>query len=537
MVAKSARITSLHKSALRFGSALLILFSFAAKLEAQTDSPSPVTNQESALKGAAWIIPIRGDIEQAIQVFVRRETRAALNAGAAFIVYEIDTFGGRVDTALEISSFIGSVKNAETIAWVHSGPDSMGVSWSAGALIALSCSSIYMASGTSIGAAAPVELGADGAAEPSGEKTVSAVRAQMAALAEKNEYPAAIALAMVDKDIELWELEIDGTTRMATAAEADRLEREIGNSVKRLSVVSSEGKLLSLTAGEAVRYGLARDVANDQESLLVKLGASSPALVRGIGFFDQLVAFLSSSAVQALFILVGIVALFLEINTPGFGIPGVIALVAFLFVFGINALLGAVGSLELILFLIGVGLLTVEIFVLPGFGVAGVSGFVAIGAALIFSMQDFVIPAAEWQWDLFGRNAITVVLAIFAAIIGIAVLAMFGPKLRMFNWLVLKTRLVGGAAGDAVITSSEDAPNDDSRGLFSDAGSGNAIPLGLIGRSGIAVSTLRPSGKAEIDGKVYVVDSDGVFIEAGQSVIVDRVRGNQVFVKAAAQRG
>ncbi|MDR3249146.1 MAG: nodulation protein NfeD, partial [Treponema sp.] len=171
--------------------------------------------------GKAWIIPIRGDIEPSITAFVRREGRKAQAQGAAYIIFEIDTFGGRVDSALQITSYITSLKNARTIAWVNSGEDSMGVSWSAGALIALACQDIYMAPGTSMGAAAPVTIGADGSAEGTGEKTVAAVRSQIAALAERNGHPVEMAKAMVDYDVELWEVLIDGQMTALTLQELE----------------------------------------------------------------------------------------------------------------------------------------------------------------------------------------------------------------------------------------------------------------------------------------------------------------------------
>ncbi len=135
--------------------------------------------------GVLFVIPVHGDIVPSLESFIRRHVSKAIDEGATVLVFDIDTFGGRVDTALQISSFIGSIKKAKTVAFIRSGPSSMGVSWSAGALIALSCSQIYMAPGTSIGAAAPVTIGADGSMQPAGEKVVSAVRTQMAALAEK----------------------------------------------------------------------------------------------------------------------------------------------------------------------------------------------------------------------------------------------------------------------------------------------------------------------------------------------------------------
>lgn len=487
--------------------------------------------------GKAFIVPIKGTIEPSIAAFVRRESNRALREDAAFIVYEIDTFGGRVDTALQISSFIGSIKKAKTVAWVRGGPDSMGVSWSAGALIALSCSTIYMAGGTSIGAAAPVTVGADGKPESAGEKTTSAVRSQMAALAEKNGHPASIALAMVDADVELWEVDVGGEIRASTSADLERLEKEHPGAAKKGPAISEKGKLLSLTAGEAERYRLSAGTVDDLPGLLSVLGASGDASELAPSAADAIVSFLTSGPVQTLLILLGLVALFLEINTPGFGIPGAVAIVAFLGVFGANALLGSVDSLELILFLAGLGLLAVEIFVLPGFGVAGVSGLVLIGASLVFSMQDFVIPDQPWKWELFGRNLLVVAIGLMAAVAGIAILALFGPRLRVFDRLTLKTA-IRGTAGGPDIPDTLAADPASANALLADVSEEDEMPLvSLVGKRGVAVSVLRPVGRADFEGRSYSVESNGDYIPAGTPVEVHRVRGNRIIVKTVASGG
>ena len=476
--------------------------------------------------GSVRIIPIRGDIEPSMTAFVRREVRKALAEDAAFIVFEIDTFGGRVDSALQITSFITSITKAQTIAWVHNSGESMGVSWSAGALIALACSRIYMAQGTSMGAAAPVTVGADGTADAAGEKTVAAVRSQMAALAERNGHPQGIALAMVDQDVELWEVSVNGEVKALTLTELERLEQEAGGGeepslrVERLSVISPPGKLLSLTAGEACRFGLARGFADDREALFAALGAAGTVTESIPSAADGVLSLLTSAPVQAVLIILGIVMLFLEIQTPGFGIPGVTAIIAFLMVFGSGALLGKVESLEIILFLLGVGLLSVEIFLLPGFGVTGISGLILIGISLIFSMQDFVIPRFEWEWGLLGRNAAVVGAGLLAAITGIAVIALLGPRIKIFDPLTLKTRITGTAAGpvppgDSLIGGEEEV-EDYGR---------------LTGKTGTAATTLRPSGKVEIEGRLYIAEGEGLFVEPGSPVTVVRVQGSRIVVR------
>jgi membrane-bound serine protease (ClpP class) len=486
----------------------------AGRLEAQTGVEKP----------RAWIIPIQGDIEPSLTAFVRREAGKALSQGAECLIFEIDTFGGRVDSALQITSFIMSVKNVRTIAWVNNSEASMGVSWSAGALIALSCAEIYMAPGTSMGAAAPVTVGDAGAAEAAGEKTVAAVRSQMAALAERNGHPTGIALAMVDMDVELWEASAGGVTRALTLAELERLEKEAGASggpeIQRLQMISPPGKLLSLTAGEALRYGLAAGLAGSREELLSAAGIRGEAAESSPSAADGIVSFLTSGPVQAILILLGLVMIFLEINTPGFGIPGVVGIVAFLVVFGSSALLGRVGSLEIILFLAGLGLLAAEIFVIPGFGVVGISGFLLIGFSLLFSMQDFVIPRVDWEWDLMGRNALVVFTGLVAAVTGIAIIALLGPRTRLFDRLTLTTQITGTAGGPD--------PGNGPGPVLKEAEEDYAA---LMGKIGVADSVLRPSGKAVIDGKVYAVEADGEFVESGRGIIVTRVRGNRIIVR------
>ena len=473
-------------------------------------------------EGKAWIIPIMGDIEPSLTAFVRREARKAISQGAEYLIFEIDTFGGRVDSALQITSFIMSVKNAKTIAWVNNSENSMGVSWSAGALIAFSCMEIYMAPGTSMGAAAPVVAGPGGSMEGAGEKSVAAVRSQMAALAERNGHPVGLALAMVDYDVELWEAAVDGRTKALSLAELERLEKEAGSEIERVGIISPEGKLLSLTAGEALRYGLAKGLAENREDLLAELGAKGVIIESRPSAADSIISFLTSGPVQAVLILLGLVMIFLEIQSPGFGIPGITAVIAFLVVFGSSALLGRVGSLEIILFLAGLGCLAVEIFVIPGFGIVGISGFVFIGLSLVLSMQDFVIPRFDWEWSLFGRNTLVVFIGLLAAITGIAVIALLGPKLRMFDRLTLKAQITGTAGGPDPDSPAgrEIIPMEDEENFAA-----------LTGKTGVANSILRPSGRALIDGKIYTVEADNEFVEEGKGIIVTRVRGNRIIVR------
>ncbi len=462
---------------------------------------------------AAYVIPIRGEIDRAMMVFIRRGIQDAERAGAKIIIFEIDTFGGRVDSALQITTLIGSADKIKTIAFIPAGPAGTGVSWSAGALISFSCSSIYMASGTSMGAAAPVLQTAEGM-ETASEKMVSAVRAQMASLAEKNGYPKGIALAMVDMDVELFEVFLNGELSVATSDELPDLERrarEQGDEIEKGKTISREGKLLTLTAGEMERYGVSSGTFNNLEALLEVLEIpESQTVSLSADLPDKIVAVITGSLVTSLLVMIGLVALYLEITSPGFGVPGTIAIIAFAVIFLGSALLGTVGSLELLLFLLGTILLVVEIFLIPGFGFTGISGIVLIVLSLVLSRQDFVWPEFDWQWDLLGKNILIVGLGFLGSIVLIAVIFKLFPRAPVFNRLIL-TSAEGQQEGFTV--QSIEASK------------------GLLGEKGKAVTALRPSGKAEINEDILVVETDGEFLEAGRDIEVIEVSGNRIVVR------
>ncbi|HAK46688.1 MAG TPA: hypothetical protein DCO79_12325 [Spirochaeta sp.] len=459
-----------------------------------------------------YIIPINGDIDRSLTVFIRRSIDAAETEDASIIIFEINTFGGRVDSALQIATLIGSA-DAETIAYIPALPESTGVSWSAGALISFSCSSIYMAPGTSMGAAAPVYQGAEGM-EMAEEKTVSAVRAQMAALAEKNGYPKAAALAMVDSDIVLVEVEIDGELQLVSGDELELLEEEAldaGSTFKKGRTISAEGKLLTLTANEMLKYGISSGAPSTREDLFELLELNNPDTTEAESTTpDRLIALITGNALTTILIMLGLGALYMEITSPGFGIPGTLAITIFAVIFISNGMLGYVGSLEILLFAVGIVLLIVEIFLIPGFGAAGISGILLIAASLLLSQQGFILPEFEWQAELLKRNLLIVGTGIFGSIILMAILIQLFPRVGMFNRLILQT--------------SQD--QDDGYSLQDPE-----ITASRLGKSGKAITTLRPSGKAVFDGETIVVETDGEYVEADTEVKIIAADSNRIIVK------
>lgn len=442
-----------------------------------------------------YIIPIHGDIEPSLTVFIRQGIIDAKKADA-HILFEIDTFGGRVDSALQITTLIGSIKDKKTIAYIPANPEGMGVSWSAGALISLSCSEIYMAEGTSIGAAAPVYVSPEGtkAAE---EKTVSALRVQMASLAEKNGYPTAVALAMVDKDVELYDVTIDGIPYLK---QKDDLT---ASQIEGAKLFLERGKLLTLSAKQMEYYNISNGTVNSTQEILKILNITHENVVEiRKNLPDRLVSFLTSSAILALLMTLGLVTLYIEITSPGFGIPGVVGLIAFSIVFIGGNLLGTLDSLELLLFLTGVGLLIVEIFIMPGFGLTGITGLIAIGISLILSQQDFLIPKWQWQWDIFNRNALTVFIGFVSAAGLISIMMILFPRVSIFKRLVLDNKTM--------------EPTE---------------PYKITETKGITITQLRPIGKIKLGDEIIEAKSEGYIIEKDRPVMVLKRMGNRVVVR------
>ena len=481
---------------------LLPASSLAAQESRTSDMPSD---------GPVYVIPVNEDIDQFLVVFLKRSILKAKEAESPLIVFELNTFGGRVDSALEITSLIGSVSWAETIAYIPAASGGTGVSWSAGALISFSTDRIIMDAGTSMGAAAPVYQSSEGMVMAE-EKTVSAVRGQMAALAEKNGYPRSIALAMVDDDVELFEVETEEGVRLMTPDEIAELERKEGLDIEPGSMICAVDKLLTLTAGDMEKYGVSSATVSGRDSLFEYLDiTASSVVILEKSRTDWLVALISSAAVTSFLVMIGLVALYMEVTSPGFGVPGTIALICFAVIFSASTLIGNMGSLELLLFLAGVILLLVEIFIIPGFGVTGISGIILILLSLVLSRQDFIVPEFVWQWDLLKKNLLYVSLSLVSAVILIGVLMVTLPQSRLFSRLVLKS-------------GEESSKGEDGESSGKDRRT-------MIGEKAVALTDLRPVGKADFTGEVLIVETDGDYIEKGTAVVVLRKEGLRLVVK------
>jgi len=422
-----------------------------------------------AARPLVYQIPIDGVIDLGLAPFVDRTLKDAEQNGAAAVVLEIDTFGGRVDGAVLIRDALLRSR-VKTIAFVNKR------AISAGALIALAANTIAMAEGGTIGAATPVEVAPGGPAQPVAEKTVSYMRTEFRATAEARGRPPDLAEAMVDADIEV-------------------------------KGVSDKGKLLTLTTTQALEHKVADLRADSFEALLAAVDLEG-AEVRRLRqtWAESVVRLLTHPLFSSLLMAIGVLGIIIEIQTPGVGLPGALGLACLGLFFWGHWIVMLAGWEELLLVTIGLFLLVVEVFVTPGFGVAGILGTIALVGGLGLSM---VGAGAAWEVVLIaaGRVAASLVLALggAAAIVGAL------PRLPFGRRLVLQDALSAGAGYAS-------APQSD---------------VTWMGKRGVAVSPLRPAGIAEFDGQRVDVVSDGTFIDPGEPIDVIHVDGNRVVVRRA----
>ena len=350
--------------------------------------------QQPAPRPVVYVVPVEGVIDLGLAPFVSRVLDEAARAGAAAVVLDIDTFGGRVDAAVQIRDAL-LASPLRTVAFV----DRRAIS--AGALIALSATTIAMAPGGTIGAAAPVHAGAPGAAAmPVQEKTVSYVRKEFGATAEARGRPQQLAEAMVDADIEV-------------------------------KGVIDKGKLLTLTTDEALKHKVADLRADSLDKLLPQLGLEGAEVRKPTPHWaEELVRLLTHPVFSSLLISIGMVGILVELRTPGFGVAGTIGIGSLALFFYGHWLVQLAGWEELLLAALGLLLLAVEIFVTPGFGVVGALGILALLGGLALSLVG-----AGATTEVMMAAVSRIVLAVVAALLaGLLLLRFFQGCLSRAGW-------------------------------------------------------------------------------------------------------
>jgi membrane-bound serine protease (ClpP class) len=403
----------------------------------------------AATQGEVVVIPIHGTIDDGMAHLVDRAVQDAEDRHAGAIVLDVDTFGGLVSAATQIHDRILGT-SIPVDAYVS------GRAWSAGALVTLSATHITMAPASSIGAAEPI---------PKTIKTVSALRGEFAATASMHHRNATLAAAMVD----------------ATVAAPG---------------YKSNGAILTLTADQAVKAGIADAIAPRRDIALTQWHLDPAHVVTpGYTLAEQIVRLATDPTISGMLLSIGFLGLLIEMQTLHL-IAGLIGASAFALFFGTHVYAGFSDSLVVGLAVVGLLGILLELHVLPGHGVAGILGLLALMTAIVlaFGIPFFFIAAQSL--------AIAIVLTV--------VVFWFAARLFPQNAFMRRIAFTGVQGSDYVA-----APNRKE----------------LIGHAGIATSFLRPAGVAAIDGQRVDVLTEGDFVAAGSPVVVTRVEGARIFVR------
>jgi membrane-bound serine protease (ClpP class) len=341
-----------------------------------------------------------------------------------------------------------------------------------------------MTAGASIGAATAVDL----QGEKASEKVISYMREEMASTAEANNRLRDVASAMVDEELSIpFIVNIHGDTLTSKDVEG-----------------FNEGKLITLSTNLAILLGIADKELNNIDEVLnhMNLGDAKKVEIKET-WSEMLVRFLTNPTVAPLFMSLGMLGLFFEIKSPGFGVPGILGLICMALFFGSHLLVGLADMTEFIILFSGIILILLEIMVIPGFGVAGISGIVLCFYAF-FKMLIGVYPSpADYQIAYQGLS-----LGIITAVIAAVILFKTLPQTALYKRLIPFT------------------PQKSEEGFTISRGYET-----LIGEKGKTTTDLRPSGKVKIQGEIYQAFSHGDYIDKDEEILVDSIDENQLQVK------
>ncbi len=438
------------------------------------------------------IIPIKGVIDLGLSTFVKRAVAQAEAQNIKTIILEMDTPGGRVDAADIICESLLNFKG-ETVTFV------LNQAWSAGSMISFATDKIVMSPASSIGSAEP-RIGLSHT-EIKDEKIVSALRARFKAIAEEKNHNPALAQAMVDKDLVVKQVSINDKKFILTKQELDEKIAQFGEkNIHVLSVISEAGKLLNLTALDTQKYGLSSAICKDRETLLAYLNKQNVKIVETQPLWSEnLVRFITHPVTSSLLLGIGFWAIILALRIPGLGLPEIVGVLSLSLFFWGHRLAGLANWLDLLLMILGVILIFVEIFVLPGFGITGGAGIICLLTGVILILMRHPVYPPLQAFDKAGKM-------LFSSLMITAILFLVSLK------FLSKSK----AWKNIILESSSNSKLE---------------PQEVIQKEGEAISDLHPAGKAKFGDKIYDVETEGEYINKGEKIKIFAQTGNTIKVR------
>lgn len=450
--------------------------------------------KEEPKEDKVLVIPIEGQIERGLVYVIRRGVNMAKKHKVSAIIFNMDTPGGRLDSTEEIINMIVDL-DIPTYTYVNRR------AISAGAIISFATDHIYMHPYGLIGDAMPILMsplptgGPQSVPDDLKEKFVSPTVALIRSCAQRKKHDQDLAECMV------------------------RIEKEytIGT-----NVISTSSNLCTLTAidaeqlvGEDKHKLLSEGTAENLDELLKKIGKANATVVTfRVSNAEKFARYIESFPISGIILALGILALYIEFKTPGFGLPGITGIVLLAIWFWGHNVAGLAGGLEIILFMLGLILIFVEIFVLPGFGITGIAGILLIAASILMAMISYnpfqdIQPISMHGAKLGLLYAIiNASIAVLVSAGGVLLLARYLPESQPFKKNIMLTSSLEDKAGYQSSTTESE----------------------LIGTKGIAETELRPAGIGAFGDKRIDVVSRGEFINKGSSIIIEEAHGNRIIV-------
>lgn len=479
---------------------------------------------EKLENSSAALIPCKGMIDDGLFQSIKRRCELAMENGAEYLILQIETYGGLLKSADDISKYlILDIKDeVHTVAYITT------EAISAGAMISVACEDIIMLENTTIGDCAPIVMGGrlEGVER---EKAESFTRAAFKRAAEANGYPDALLLAMVSQKIEVYRV-LNNRTGQYEFFETEDLPTDPNTyALDEKKLVDTEDEILTLTSSVAREYGIARAEVENLQGVMDYLTqqydvsfAAGPVEYPML-WSEQMVRWINSPAVMSILIMLCLLGVYVELNTPGLGIPALLAVACGVIIVGSKYLVGLANWIEIAAVIVGLILLLVEIFVIPGFGIAGISGIICLMLGLFGMLVKNTPDQIPWprndiDWDIFLNGMLGLIGGVTGFVILAALVARFLPKMEFMSGLILAPSLSPGGATSPVSTDMPDQARGDNQKL-------------KVGSRGVVTSTLRPIGTAMFADELVDVVAAAEFIEKGTEIEVKEIHGNRVVVR------
>ena len=452
-----------------------------------------------SLANTVYHIPIEGTIDLGLPPFIERSIAEAEENNAKAIIFEVNTFGGRVDAATQIKDAILDSK-VPTVAFINKR------AISAGALISLSCEKVFMAGGATIGATTAVDMQGNKASE----KVISYMREEMAATAEKRGRDKYIARGMVDEELEfpnkvMKEFINDGEV-------IDTIKTKVYYLVIDSDTVTvddiegrKQGNLITLTTEQSLKYKIADASIENFEAVLDTLGFSNLAVNKTTeNWSENFVRFLTNPVVASLLTTFGFLGILFELQSPGWGIPGSIGLICLILSLSASYIAELATMSDLLVVLMGMLFLMLEAFVFPGFGLAGVAGIVFI----LWGLYLLLLPDVPVGEEVLSQASNGLIIGIIGGLVGLVLLFRAMTKTKFWRDL----------------TSPDIQKKED----------GYVASFGwekLVGEEALTETDLHPSGWINVGKERVFALSEGNFIDKNEKVVILSVDGNRVIVR------